>query len=225
MPLALNGHDTPFENHYNQCPKSKDSQTRSIVLIWIKKIHEPAPSSDLNQRIRDFKSGIANHNFRSWLRSTDGESFNSWNDSQTCSKVLIGIKWFTISTLKSPSESNDSWSTLRSPDLNQIIRDAIQLECFETVNHLATADSEFGKALFHPSLYMLFFNHYKQCLNSKIKCSFALFFFFFFWVKWSKSRPKWLTQLIQLSLFSSSSGTLHDTVSYYYWLSSLVLWH
>ncbi len=42
---------------------------------------------------------------------------------ETLFEVPFWIKWFMIRTLKSRSESNDSWNALLSPVLNQMIHD------------------------------------------------------------------------------------------------------
>ncbi len=152
------------------------------VPIWIKWFSNPLRSPDLNQMILE----------------PAPESRSESNDSRTRSGALIWIKWFS-NPLRSPdlnqmilepapeswSESNDSrtrsgvpiwikWfsNPLRSPDLNQMICDPIGAWLILWCSGLT--DSEFWKAPFHPSIYVFFYIHYKQCWNMKINGSFDL---------------------------------------------------
>ncbi len=117
--------------------------------------------------------------------------------------------------LKSRSESSDSSY-------------AIQLEHFETVNCFAMQwfDSEFRKALFHPSQYMLF--KFITCHVEIRKWNALLICFcqWIAWTEWSKClnqserfQCKWFTQLIQF--VCSSAFRVYSHV--YTTLSALLL--
>ncbi len=126
----------------------------SEVPIWIKwfAIHalkSRSESNDLRYMLQspDLNQMIPNPRFEvpiwmKWFPKHALKSRSEWNYSNKCSKF-----W---------TRSNDLQSTLQSPDLNK------NNSHFQTVNNFTVkwrndlTDSEFQKALFHPSLYVLF---------------------------------------------------------------------